>query len=227
MTSGHGGSLTSRGERKVDARVEATRARLRTAVFELASAKDIADVSVAELARAADIDRSTFYSHASSPTELLSGFLGDELDPLREAVESTLDEVPDTLAAVGAQLNGRLIDHLERNTALYSQHDGRPNTALHLTLGAYTSGALEQVLEHLHAQGASGPASVDERRYLASFIGYGVVGAVATWLAEPEPRDRSRLERALGLVYSAWLVPAAESTPLRSRSGHSIEGETP
>ncbi|HEY0246924.1 MAG TPA: TetR/AcrR family transcriptional regulator [Gryllotalpicola sp.] len=210
-----------------DARIEATRRRLREAVFALASVKDIGDVTVAELARAAAIDRSTFYAHADSPAELLTGFLREELDPLRVAVEQTLDSAPATLATVGEELNARLVDHVERNAALYADRgNGHPNAALHGALGAYTRTALEHVFEHLHAQGAPVPASADERRYLAAFVGYGIVGAIATWLSEPEPRDRARLERALGLVYSSWLVPAVADVPSPPGGGGSTEGET-
>ncbi len=213
----------------MDARIEATRRRLREAVFELASVKDIAEVSVAELARAAGIDRSTFYAHAASPTELLTGFLRQELDPLRIAVEVTLDSAPGTLASVGDELNARLVDHVEQHAALYADRgDGRPNSALHAALSTHTRTALAHVFEHLHAQGAPVPASADERRYLAAFVGSGIVGAIETWLAEPEPRDRDRLERALGMVYSAWLVPAARNdSPPPPDDGNLIEGDIP
>ncbi len=208
----------------MDARIEATRARLREAVFALASTKDVGDIRVAELTRLAGIDRSTFYAHATSPESLLLGFLRDELDPLREAVEATADEAPDSLAAVGEGLNARLVDHVEARAALYAdRHDGRPNTALYGALSLHTRTALQAVFDHLGE-----PASADERRYLAAFVGHGVVGAIAVWLAEPEPRDRSRLERALELVYRNWLVPAAaherpDAPP--TRGGTRIEGE--
>ncbi len=191
-----------------DARIETTRARLREAVFALAATKDVGAITVAELTRAAGIDRSTFYAHASSPTELLAGFLREELDPLREAVEETLDRAPATIATVGEQLNARLVDHVEHHAAIYADRGDQLNSALYTALSRHTRTSLQHVFDHL-----ARPADADERRYLAAFVGHGVVGTIATWLAEPEPRDRQRLERALGLVYSAWLVPAADAIP--------------
>lgn len=196
----------------MDARIEATRARLREAVFELAAAKDVGTIGVAELSRAAGIDRTTFYAHASSPTELLTGFLREELEPLRDAVEATLDEAPAALARVGVELNRQLVDHVERHAAIYADRgDGRLNSALHAALAVHTRDSLLHVLDHA-ARVGEGSGTEDERRYVAAFIGHGVVGTIATWLAEPEPRDRSRIEQALALVYSHWLLPLAAST---------------
>ncbi|WP_460783236.1 TetR/AcrR family transcriptional regulator [Microbacterium tumbae] len=207
----------------VDARIEATRRRLREAILGLAAVKDVASISVAELTRAAGIERTTFYAHAASPTELLIGLLSEELDPLREAVERTLDEAPGTLAVVGAQLNARLVDHVERHAAIYADRgDGRINSALYTALSEHTRTALAHVIDHL-----GDPGDPDERRYLAAFVGFGVVGAIATWLAEPEPRDRSRLERAIGLVYSNWLIPASGTYVSPRRGEPEIEGERP
>lgn len=201
----------------VDARIEATRARLRAALLNLATRKDVGAISVAELARAAGIDRSTFYSHARSPAVLLAEFLAEDLDPLRVAVEQTLDLAPQTLGIVGNAMNARLVDHVERYAAVYvDRGNGRINSALYAVLSNHTRASLEKVFTHLPAQpplrGPSTsplPADVDDRRYLAAFLAHGIIGTVSTWLAEPEPRDRRRLERALEVVYSAWLVPAA------------------
>jgi AcrR family transcriptional regulator len=198
----------------MDARVAATRRRLREAILELATAKDLGEITVTEVARAAGIDRSTFYQHADSPTALLVDVLHEELDPLRAAVEETLDRDPASLARVGTELNARLADHVEQHADLYADRgDGRINSALYAALSSHTRTALEQVFEHLAEAGAPVPAAADERRYLAAFVAYGVVGAIATWLAEPGPRDRGRLERALAPVYDAWLVPAATTVP--------------
>ncbi|MBM9510654.1 TetR/AcrR family transcriptional regulator [Actinacidiphila acididurans] len=203
----------------MDARIEATRQRLREAIFELAAEKDVSAISVAELSRAAGIDRSTFYGHADSPAGLLAVLLAEDLEPLRVAVEETLESAPGTLAAVGEQLNARLVDHVERHAAIYADRGdgGRINFALYSVLSGYTRTALESVFGHLAEAGAPVPPSADDRRYLAAFVAHGIVGAITTWLAEPEPRDRTRLERVLGLVYTNWLVPAASA----------IEGETP
>jgi AcrR family transcriptional regulator len=202
----------------MDARIEATRQRLRAAVFSLAAEKDVSAITVAELSRAAGIDRSTFYAHADSPAGLLAVFLAEDLEPLRVAVEETLERAPGTLAPVGAQLNARLVDHVERHAAVYADRgSGHINFALYSVLSGYTRTALERVFAHLAEAGAPVPRPAEDRRYLAAFVAHGIVGAITTWLAEPEPRDRARLERVLALVYTNWLVPAASA----------IEGEKP
>ncbi|MFC4244756.1 TetR/AcrR family transcriptional regulator [Gryllotalpicola reticulitermitis] len=175
----------------------------------LAARKDIGTVTVAELARAADIDRSTFYSHASSPTELLLDVLREDLDPLRVEADESLDGSPETVAQIGRGLNARLVDHVERYEAIYADRDGgRPSSALHTVLSGHVRTSLELVFRHLGAPTAEGDAQVGTE-YLAAFVAHGVVGAVSVWLSEPAPRDRTRLEAVLGIVYSAWIVPAA------------------
>jgi AcrR family transcriptional regulator len=191
----------------VDARIKATRARLRKVILELASEKDVSAITVAEIARAADIDRSTFYTHAGSPIELLEGILLDDLDPLRAEVEAVIDREPSSLAEVGPRLNARLVDHVERNAAIYLPHGDGPSTALHIVLGQHTRRALRQVFEHLSE--TSSAAARFDTDYLAGFVGQGVVGVISVWLSEEAPRDRARLEAALALVYEIWLIPAA------------------
>ncbi|MFT4305577.1 MAG: helix-turn-helix domain-containing protein, partial [Microbacterium sp.] len=61
----------------MDPRRQRTRERLRGAVLELAAAKPIERVTVAELARAAGVMRDTVYRHTPGPVELLAEVLGE------------------------------------------------------------------------------------------------------------------------------------------------------
>lgn len=64
------GSLL-RQSSKNDRRVIRTRRSIRKAFFELLSEKDVDKITVAELARLADIDRKTFYLHYASIEDLV------------------------------------------------------------------------------------------------------------------------------------------------------------
>jgi AcrR family transcriptional regulator len=192
----------------VDARIEATRRQLKGAILVIAAQRDVNTITVAELARAAGIDRSTFYSHASSPLELLERVLSEDLDPLRVEIEQVLEQAPWSLAEVGARLTARLIDHVERYDAVYADRaGGSPSSALHTVLSGHMRVSLEVLFAHLGAMDDSSPLA---SAYMAAFIAHGIVGAVSVWLATPAPRDRAHLESVLDLVYSLWLLPASD-----------------
>ena len=55
---------------RIDPRFVRSRALLAAAVLELASERPIGEVTVAEVATRAQVNRSTFYQHASSPAAL-------------------------------------------------------------------------------------------------------------------------------------------------------------
>ncbi len=79
----------------MDPRTERTTAALRTAVLELATEHDIDDVTVSQVASRAGINRATFYDHASSPAELLTGILRAELDTIRDEFFAAVGVTPD------------------------------------------------------------------------------------------------------------------------------------
>jgi AcrR family transcriptional regulator len=187
----------------MDIRIEATQRELKKAILSLAAQKDVGAITVAELACAAGIDRSTFYAHASSPADLLLGVLLEDLDPIRLEV---LDHSPKAFAEAGRQLSRQLVEHIERYAAIYGERDStRPNSALHTVLSTRFRESLELIFEHF--KGARGTDSALEPRYLAAFIAHGIVGLVATWLNEPAPRNRAKLEAMFGVVYSTWVAP--------------------
>ncbi len=68
----------------VDARIVHTTAALREAILRLAADRPVSSITVADVTRAAGINRATFYSHAVSPGSLLADALTPELDRIRE-----------------------------------------------------------------------------------------------------------------------------------------------
>ncbi len=192
----------------MDVRIEATRRELRKAILSLAAQKDVSAITVAELASTAGVDRSTFYAHASSPTDLLLGVLLEDLEPIRLGV---LNRSPEAFAEAGRQLSKQLVAHIERYAAIYAERDGaRPNSALHCVLSIRFRESLEMIFKHF--KGARGMHSAEagsalKPGYLAAFIAHGIVGLVATWLAEPTPRDHAKLEAMFDVVYATWVAP--------------------
>lgn len=58
-------------ERRTDGRIARTKRRLHAALLGLIAAKRYAAISIRDIARAADVGRSTFYSHFTSKEDLL------------------------------------------------------------------------------------------------------------------------------------------------------------
>ncbi|MDR0863202.1 MAG: TetR family transcriptional regulator C-terminal domain-containing protein [Oscillospiraceae bacterium] len=72
---------------KVDRRVRYTKQALRESMIKLIKVKPIEKISVKELCELADINRSTFYVHYDSPTDLLDQIKSELLVSLNEYLE--------------------------------------------------------------------------------------------------------------------------------------------
>ena len=93
----------------MDPRIERTTAALRTAVLELATEHDIDDVTVSQVATRAGINRATFYDHASSPAELLTGILRTELDADLQPLDTRVLAHPEMVGAVSPRAGGGMV----------------------------------------------------------------------------------------------------------------------
>lgn len=67
--------------RDTDPRYQRVRARLTSALLELAATKPAETISVSELTSAAQVSRAAFYAHANSPAGLLAEVLINDLRP--------------------------------------------------------------------------------------------------------------------------------------------------
>lgn len=77
-------------EKPSDPRYKRVNAALTKAILEVSSSIPAEQVSIAELTKIAGVHRTSFYSHASSPTELLVDALTSDINSRVEAFEATL-----------------------------------------------------------------------------------------------------------------------------------------
>lgn len=68
----------------MDRRVRRTKKQLRTALTELMLTKEVGDITVREIAEAADVNRGTFYAHYKDVNDLLSQLEDGVMDRLAE-----------------------------------------------------------------------------------------------------------------------------------------------
>ena len=186
----------------MDARREKTTARLRDAVLELATAGPITDVTVSRLAAAAHVHRSTVYTYASSPVELLQRVLRAELDVLRRAY--LLDVAPEDAVAAIAGVTRAVLEHVDERDAIYRRGLGGESgsASLHPLLSEHFQESIELLLDQ---HSVSVPADNEqERRMIARYLADGIIGAIEVWLNGPPPRQVDALFALLARVTPAW-----------------------
>ncbi|MCE5222680.1 hypothetical protein LLG10_00610 [bacterium] len=75
---------------KEDRRVRMTKLILRDSLLELMKKKSINKITPTEICRQADINRNTFYSHYSSPYDLLMQIENALYEEIRQSIEQSL-----------------------------------------------------------------------------------------------------------------------------------------
>ena len=98
----------------MDARIARTRRSLQDALLELARERSLDDITVADIADRAGVNRSSFYQHYSDKDVLLA----DALDEAVEDVSAPLLEITGPVSAPPEQLFAYL-QHIEQNGDLY------------------------------------------------------------------------------------------------------------
>lgn len=206
-------SVTATAERGLDARARRTRTSLREAALTLAAEAPIETITVADLARAAGINRATFYKHADSPLQLLGGALIDDLDAIRgrfliDAAAPTVD-----FTALWTRAAHLTVAHVERFEAVY-RCDFGPDA--HGSLQAVLSRHIAHSMQQLFAERPDLLPEHDAREEaflinaLAAFLGHGLMGILHRWF-HSEPRDTVAYTHAVLAALPAWMLPASRT----------------
>lgn len=172
----------------MDARLRRSQERLHAAVLRLAGERPVADLSVTEVAAAAEVHRSTFYEHAESPGALLEAALLAELDQLRADLLAATD--PDVGRSVGATTRA-VLRHVERHAEVYRRGlgAGSGGGSLHALLSGHFRETSRRLLaERRVAIGVpvDGVATDLVDDVAVRFLADGTVGAIEAWLERPE-----------------------------------------
>lgn len=184
----------------VDARILHTTAALRGAILGLAADRPVSAITVADVTRAAGINRATFYSHAVSPGSLLADVLTPELDSIRDE-DAALREVPgadpSTITRRGISA---VVEHIVAHREIYRWALPDPNDAsLHRLLAEHFR---VSCVAHI-----AGMAPEDRPEVLhdvaAGFVAQGFVGAITVWVAGPR-RSRKALVDTITASLPAW-----------------------
>jgi AcrR family transcriptional regulator len=201
----------------VDARQVKTSAKLTEVILRLAADRLASELTVSEVTIAAGINRSTFYQHAVSPTDLLENVLRAELDAIRDAYFPTGEGLVDPSAL--DDTTRAVLRHVESHAAIYTRGlgAGSASSSLHPLLSRHFEESVALLLRQhnvalpvIASATASAPVG---GAFLASsaarFIADGTVGAIDVWLRTPEPRSVEEFSAAYALFLPAWWPLAA------------------
>lgn len=205
----------------MDARQRRTSLKLAEVILRLANDRRPSELTVSEVTSAAGINRSTFYQHAVSPTDLLENVLRAELDDIRTRY------LPSSAGGTGPTMLGdvtvAVLEHINSHATIYSRGlDGSSGSAsLYPLLSQHFRQSVQQLLDHHTvelplaaiastptAEGPDGGQSAVSEEFVAEaaarVIADGTVGAIDVWLHTPEPRSVDQFTAVYRLIMPSW-----------------------
>ncbi|WP_438854426.1 TetR/AcrR family transcriptional regulator [Agromyces sp. M3QZ16-3] len=180
----------------VDVRVERTRRALQEALFALAREHPLEDVTVADIATRAGVNRSSFYQHYSDKETLLA----DALDAAAELVDADLPEMTEPLTDPPQALFDYLV-HLDENAEVYRRVLGPHGSAVVM---ARLRGRLESIVQEGIAKTSPPAFEGLPLDVVGAGIAGSALGVIEAWLAR-EPRPS--VETAAGWLWRMLLGP--------------------
>lgn len=199
----------------MDPRQVRTHARLREAIYELASAAPIASVTVAEVAKRSGISRNTFYRWADSPEALLAAMLREELDEL-VAANSRLPRTSSNDLSVFDDLAHEILRLVARHADVY-QNAMAPRLSSLLRDGLATSieaslrARLTLFPEIAPDVLGKRPSDVSREMFIA-YAGVGAVGAIEVWLEHGDLQDIETAAATIPAAAATWWLGLESST---------------
>jgi AcrR family transcriptional regulator len=206
---------------RLDPRARRTRARLRAALLDLATHRPLDEISVGEIAGAAQVNRATFYLHYADKDALLLDALGAVMAVTAAEVASTPDDqLVDEDRPPGH--TRAFFRELDERAPLYRRVLGPSGSA---AVVAHLRAGLEQAITtELERRVTTRLPDGLTAELLAAFLTGAVFGSAIHWLEEePRPGPDDIAETVWMLLTRATSV--AGSKPARSESARSESAE--
>ncbi|WP_231861606.1 MULTISPECIES: TetR/AcrR family transcriptional regulator [Frankia] len=186
-----------------DPRAVRTRERLVAAFHEAVRVADPSEMSVSALARAAGINRTSFYTHFASPEDLAIYALGEVFDVVQGADIALRTRHGVSAAEASRRALRDIVRFVDSHRVVYARLLG-PGAAPRL-VQAIADAFTEHTVETLGRMD-NRPPGVDIT-LTARFLAGGVLGVIGCWLADPPQRwPPERLIDALVLCLPGWLT---------------------
>jgi AcrR family transcriptional regulator len=180
----------------VDPRIARTRRSLQEALFDLARERELDEITVADIAERAGVNRSTFYQHYSDKDTLLA-------DAIDAVVELAGTEIP-TLDEVTLDPPPILVDylrHVEENAAVYTRVFGEHGSPVAV---ARLRERIQTIVIDAVATSHADTFTDVPPDVLAAGLSGSVLGVLEAWLTR-DPRPP--VETAVGWLWKVLLGP--------------------
>lgn len=182
----------------MDPRIARTRRSLQEALFELARERELDEISVADIAERAGVNRSSFYQHYSDKDTLLA-------DAIDAVVEEAGAEIP-MQSEISPEPPAILIEylrHVEENVAVYSRVFGEHGSPIAL---ARLSERVQTIVIDAVATSHADTFHDIPPDVLAAGLSGSVLGVLGVWL-QRDPRPP--VETAVDWLWKVLLGPQA------------------
>lgn len=180
----------------MDPRSARTRQSLQQALFELARERGLDEISIADIAERAGVNRSSFYQHYADKDTLLA----DAIDAVVEEAGAAIPVIGDISAEPPAILI-EYLRHVEENAAVYSRVFGEHGSPIALArLQERIQAIVIDAVASSHAD-AFGDIPSD---VLAAGLSGSVLGVLGVWLTR-DPRPP--VETAVTWLWTVLLGP--------------------
>ncbi|GHH19755.1 TetR-like C-terminal domain-containing protein [Streptomyces lanatus] len=189
--------------KRTDPRVLRTRALLRAAALELAAERELATITIANVAERATVNRATVYQHYPDLDALMLDSMEDQLAKLVGlAADCPLVVLPDAMPDEFVQV----FRHVEADATLYRRMLGPCGSARFVN--RLRQLLAEQVARQLAQAGAGSPDDIGvELRAHCSAGAF--IGLISCWLLHPRPlRAEQAAEHAWGGLHLVSSRPA-------------------
>jgi AcrR family transcriptional regulator len=192
-----------------DPRQTRTRAALRAALVRLLARSSLADISVAELCREAQVHRTTFYGHADGVDSFAVDLVTRDIDEASTVQIVPEDESPEGTAARYLRSLGETLRLVAAERSVYRGLMGSGlrsavRTGIEQRLRHHATVALE-VFASQHVAGV--PSDEHERAEAAAFIAGALSAVIETWALGDETDADAAGRRILHLMPRWWPVP--------------------
>jgi AcrR family transcriptional regulator len=163
----------------MDRRIKKTRLAIRQAYKSLFLEKPNGKISIAELARRANIDRKTFYLHYSTTDEVLTEFLRERMAGLSDLLQNStsMDSHPFYASALFQMLDESILDDLE----LFQQISRGPNRSFfwQCVHDIFYEAILRAVKSHTDKP-------EKQLQYYTEYFTTGILSMYRRWLTDPD-----------------------------------------
>ncbi|MEO3783940.1 TetR/AcrR family transcriptional regulator [Actinocorallia sp. B10E7] len=191
-----------------DPRAQRTRTRLRAAILHLAARRDPAALTMAAVARQAEVNRATVYQHYPDLDSLLTDAMEDAVTHLAHAAAlCPLDAPRDHAPAPLLDLFG----HVAANAALYQRMLGTQGSARFITRIRHgVTTALTDRFTQGHRPPCPPGVPVDVH---AAYLAGALTGVIAHWLTERPADPPHDIALAFWRLFRPAGAPATNTPP--------------